>query len=67
MTATGSGYTTVPTVTFTSASGRDAAATAVRGTGANANKIIRIDITNPGTGYQVAPLLVLQVVVELVL
>jgi hypothetical protein len=51
----GSGYTSVPTVTFTSASGRDAAATAVRGTGATANKIIRIDITNPGTGYQVAP------------
>ena len=51
----GSGYTSVPTVTFTSASGRDAAATAVRGTGATANKIIRIDITNPGTAYQVAP------------
>jgi hypothetical protein len=51
----GSGYTSVPTVTFTSGSGRDAAATAVRGTGATANKIIRIDITNPGTGYQTAP------------
>jgi hypothetical protein len=53
----GSGYTSVPTVTFTSATGRDAAATAVRGTGATANKIIRIDITNPGTGYQVAPII----------
>jgi hypothetical protein len=55
MISQGSGYTSVPTVSFTSASGRDAAATAVRGTGANANKIIRIDITNPGTGYQTAP------------
>jgi hypothetical protein len=53
----GSGYTSVPTVTFTSASGRDAAATAVRGTGATANKIIRIDITNPGTAYQIAPVI----------
>jgi hypothetical protein len=53
----GSGYTSVPTVSFTSSSGRDAAATAVRGTGANANKIIRIDITNPGTGYQTAPII----------
>jgi len=51
----GSGYTSVPTVEFFSSSGRDAAATAVRGTGATANKIIRIDITNPGTGYQIAP------------
>jgi hypothetical protein len=53
----GSGYTSVPTVTFTSGSGRDAAATAVRGTGATANKIIRIDITNPGTAYQIAPVI----------
>ena len=51
----GNGYTSVPTVTFTSASGINAAATAVRGTGSTANKIIRIDITNPGSGYQVAP------------
>jgi hypothetical protein len=55
MISQGSGYTSVPTVSFVSASGRDAAATAVRGTGANANKIIRIDITNPGSGYQTAP------------
>ena len=53
----GSGYTSVPTVVFTSASGIGAAATAVRGTGATANKIIRVDITNPGTGYQTAPVL----------
>jgi len=51
----GSGYTSVPTVEIISSSGRNAAATAVRGTGATANKIIRIDITNPGTGYQIAP------------
>jgi hypothetical protein len=51
----GSGYTSVPTVSFVSSSGINAAATAVRGTGANANKIIRIDITNPGSGYQTAP------------
>jgi hypothetical protein len=57
LTNQGSGYTSVPTVSFTSSTGRDAAATAVRGTGANANKIIRIDITNPGTGYQTAPII----------
>jgi len=51
----GSGYTSVPTVSFISGSGIDAAATAVRGTGATANKIIRIDITNPGSDYQTAP------------
>jgi hypothetical protein len=55
MTATGSGYTSVPTVSFTSASGINAAATAVRGTGANANKIVSITVTNPGSGYQTAP------------
>jgi hypothetical protein len=55
MTSTGSGYTSVPTVTFSSSSGINAAGTAVRGTGANANKIIRVDITNQGTGYQTAP------------
>lgn len=57
MTNQGSGYTSVPTVVFTSSSGKDAAATAVRGTGANANKIIRVDITNPGTGYTQPPVI----------
>jgi hypothetical protein len=52
----GSGYTSVPTVAFTSATGFGAAATAVRGTGPSANKVIRIDITNPGSGYQTAPI-----------
>jgi len=51
----GSGYSTVPTVSFVSASGINAAATAVRGTGANANKIISITVTNQGSGYQTAP------------
>ena len=55
MTNQGSGYTSVPTVVFTSSSGVGAAGTAVRGTGVTANKIIRVDITNPGTGYQTAP------------
>jgi hypothetical protein len=51
----GSGYTSVPTVSFVSSSGINAAATAVRGTGANANKIVSITVTNPGSGYQTAP------------
>lgn len=51
----GSGYTTAPTITFISANGTGAAATAVLGTGTNAGKVIRVDITNPGTGYTSAP------------
>jgi hypothetical protein len=51
----GSGYTSVPTVSFVSSTGRDAAATAVLGSGSTANKVIRIDITNPGIAYQTAP------------
>ena len=55
VTSQGSGYTSVPTVSFTSGSGIDAAATAVLGSGTTAGKVVRINITNPGTGYQVAP------------
>lgn len=56
VTNSGSGYTSVPTVTFTSSSGIGAAATAIRGTsGTNLNKITGITITNAGTGYQLAP------------
>jgi hypothetical protein len=56
VTNSGSGYTSVPTVTFTSSSGIDAAATAIRGTsGTNLNKITGITLTNAGTGYQIAP------------
>ena len=56
MTNPGTGYTFAPTVTFTSSSGRDAAATAVLGTGLNAGKVVSVTVTNPGTGYQTAPI-----------
>ena len=55
MISNGSGYTSVPTVTFTSSSGVGAAATAVLGTGANAGKVMAINVTEDGQGYQVAP------------
>ena len=55
ITNSGVGYTSTPTVVFTSSSGTGATGTAVKGTGANANKIIRVDITNPGTGYTQPP------------
>ena len=54
----GAGYTSVPTVSFTGGNGSGAAATAVRGTGANIGKIIRVDITDPGIGYTTAPVVV---------
>lgn len=57
LTNSGTGYTSVPTVVFTSSSGYGATATAVRGTGANANKIVSVNITNPGTRYQTAPVI----------
>ena len=53
----GSGYTSAPTVTFTSSSGRGATATAILGQGVDADKVVKIIITNPGTGYQVAPVI----------
>ena len=55
VTDSGSNYTSLPTVNFTSSSGSGAAATAVLGTGLNANKVISINITNGGQGYQIAP------------
>ena len=56
MTNSGSGYTSVPTVTLISSTGIGATATAIRGTsGTNLNKITGITITNAGTGYQTAP------------
>ena len=56
MTNSGSGYTSVPTVTLSSNTGIGATATAIRGTsGTNLNKITGITITNQGTGYQTAP------------
>ena len=53
----GSGYTSAPTVVFSSSSGYGAAATAVLGTGARAGKVIDIEITNAGTNYQSAPVI----------
>jgi len=54
----GAGYTSTPTVSFTGGSGSGAAAIAVRGTGANLSKVIRVDITDPGVGYKTAPTVV---------
>jgi hypothetical protein len=51
----GSGYTSVPTVTFTSSSGVGAAATAVLGTGTDSDKVISVTITNGGDGYKTPP------------
>lgn len=47
----GSGYTSVPTVSFSGGGGTGAAATAVIQNGA----VIAINITNPGSGYTSAP------------
>jgi len=55
MTNNGSGYTSAPTVTFTSNSGIGAAATAVLGTGLNAGKVVAVTVTEDGQNYQVAP------------
>ena len=51
----GSGYSTAPTVTLVTSSGRDATATAVLGSGTTAGKVIRVDVTNGGIGYQTTP------------
>ena len=55
LTNSGSGYTTAPVVSFVSASGINAAATAVLGSGSTAGKVIAVNITNQGTGYSIAP------------
>lgn len=55
LTNSGSGYTTAPIVSFVSASGINAAATAVLGTGENLDKVVAVNITNPGSGYSIAP------------
>jgi hypothetical protein len=52
----GSGYSTAPTVTLVTSTGRDATAVAVLGTGANAGKVVSVTVTNPGVGYQTAPI-----------
>ena len=51
----GSGYTTVPSITFTGGGGLGASAIAILGTGTTANKIIRIDVIDGGTGYTTVP------------
>jgi hypothetical protein len=56
MTNNGSGYTSVPTVTFTSGSGFGATATAVLGTGANVGKVVAVTVTEDGQNYQVPPI-----------
>jgi phage tail sheath protein FI len=55
ITNAGSGYTSVPTVTFTGGGGTGAAGTAVLGTGGAAQTVIGVTITNPGSGYTSAP------------
>ena len=54
---TGSGYTSAPTVVFTSSSGRGAAATATLGTGSNDGKVVSVTVTNGGTGYSTPPVI----------
>lgn len=51
----GSGYTSAPAVVIASSSGHGATATAVLGTGPQAGKVIRVDVTNGGTNYQSIP------------
>jgi autotransporter-associated beta strand protein len=56
--ASGSGYKVAPLVLITPAEGDvgwGATAKAVLGTGADAGKIVDVQITNPGTGYFAAP------------
>lgn len=55
MTNQGSGYTTAPTVTFTSSSGFGAEGVAILGSGTSAGKVIGVNITKGGSGYQTAP------------
>jgi hypothetical protein len=52
MTNNGSGYTSAPTVQFTSGSGFGAAATAVLGTGTNADKVVSVIVTEDGQNYE---------------
>ena len=51
----GSGYTSVPTVSFISSAGRGVEAIAVLGSGTTAGKVVSINVTNPGTAYQIPP------------
>lgn len=53
VTSQGSGYTTVPNVTFLASAGYGAEAVAIL----TGDKVTSVQITNPGTGYQVAPVI----------
>lgn len=53
--AQGSGYLSAPTVAITGGGGTGATATAVLGTGPNADKVVGVTITAPGTGYTSIP------------
>src|SRR5262249_17335863 len=52
----GYGYTTVPTVTITSADGQGSGATGTAVLNSSGN-VTAITITNPGSGYDVAPII----------
>jgi len=56
VTNSGSGYTSAPTVTFSSGA---ATATAVLGTGSNSDKVVSVIVTNGGSGYSSAPTITL--------
>lgn len=56
LTNIGSGYTSPPTVTFTSGTGFGATATAQLGTGVLSDKVIAINVTEDGQNYQSAPI-----------
>lgn len=51
----GTGYQTTPLVTFTGGNGSGATATAILGSGDNADKVIRVDVTVSGKGYASPP------------
>jgi hypothetical protein len=55
ITSQGNGYTSAPTVSFTSSSGFGATATAILGTGAQVGKVVDVEITEAGTAYQAPP------------
>jgi len=57
VTEMGTGYSSLvnPVVTITGGGGTGATATAVLGTGANAGKIVQINLTNQGSGYTSTP------------
>lgn len=51
----GSGYAIAPTVTLSGGAGAGATAEAVLGTGANANKVVEVNVLHNGAGYTSAP------------